>query len=67
MRKFQYAWPRKHTAEMNGVEVVFKSCHFENSYHLWSDALQACRDAGIFHERGDSDKMLIDGEPATWE
>ena len=67
MSRFQHAWPRKHTAEMNGVEVEFKSCHFEKSYHLWCDALQACREAGVFREKEDADRMLIDGEPATWE
>ena len=66
MVKYQHAWPRKHVAEMNGVEVPFRSHHFDGSYHLWSDALQACRDAGAFSESGDADKMRIDGKPATW-
>lgn len=63
-RKFQHAWPRKHTATLNGRTIEFSSYHLDGSHYLWSDAVQACKDAGIYRETGDADKMLIDGRPA---
>ena len=66
MVKYQYAWRHRHTASMNGKTIEFRSYHFENSFYLWSDAVQACKDAGIYLKDRDADKMLIDGRPATW-
>jgi len=66
MGRFQHAWPRKHVAEMNGGSVEFRSYHFDDSYHLWSDAVQACKDAGLFLKTGDGDRMLVDGRPVHW-
>lgn len=66
MRRFQHSFPRKHTAELNGMEVEFKSYHFDDTYYLWSDAVQACKTAGAFANAGDGDKMLVDGKPVNW-
>ena len=48
MGRFQHSWPRRHVAEMNGEQVRFMSYHFDGSYGLWSDAVQACKNAGSF-------------------
>ena len=62
----------EHTAELHGKRVVFCSSARKYTYALMSDAIQACKDAGIYETSGDASDIILDGhEPPypehSWE
>ncbi|MBQ9000467.1 MAG: hypothetical protein IJ087_01285 [Eggerthellaceae bacterium] len=59
MKSDHYLFPRVHFAEMNGGEVAFRSVFREGTHGLWSDALQACKNAGLFREPDDGRRMKV--------
>ena len=56
-----YVIPRKHTAELNGGSVKFYTLHRFGSFSFRGDAIQACKDAGLYHDSKDADRILVDG------
>lgn len=56
----------EHVAELRGERVEFASSGKRGSHMLWSDAVQACKDAGIYRSDRDADRILVDGEPNRW-
>lgn len=55
-----YLIPRKHVVELNGDTLKFHSVH-RSDRGIKGDAIQACKDAGIYHSFKDAHRMLIDG------
>lgn len=50
---------------MNGKVIWFKSYN-EDGFWLYMDAVQACKEAGIYLRDGDADKMTVDGRKPNW-
>lgn len=59
----------EHTAELRGRRVTFTSSARSRSWMLLSDAIQACKDAGIYEHWSDGDRVLVDGQAGYdfWE
>lgn len=59
----------EHTAELRGETVTFYSAARRDSYVLRSDAVQACKEAGIYKLPSDGDAVLVDGKRgySRWE
>ena len=53
----------EHTAVLDGHEVEFCSTGNRGSHELWADAIQACKDAGIYKRGSDADRIVVDGFP----
>ena len=53
----------EHTARLRNVEVEFASAGPHGSLQLWEDAVQACKDAGIYRSAADAARILVDGRP----
>ena len=62
----EYAWPRRHTAEVNGRSTRFRSYWKFGTFGLHSDAVQALKDAGIYERPVDWERVKIDGHPHTY-
>lgn len=56
-----YIFARKHKAELNGETVTFSSYHRPGSSGLHGDAIQACKNAGIYRKFSDADRIKVDG------
>lgn len=56
----------EHTATLRGETVEFASSARKGTWMLLSDAIQACKDAGIYEHARDADKIRIDGAPYRW-
>lgn len=59
----------EHVAELRGKRVVFCSPAKRGSWALRSDAIQACKDAGIYELPSDGESLLVDGRRGygRWE
>jgi len=59
----------KHEAELRGQKVVFWSHGRRDTWVLHSDAVQACKEAGIYKSDGDGERVLVDGYAgwSRWE
>ena len=53
--------PRTHVAELNGGSTRFQS--YNTGFWLESDAIQACKDAGLYKSEEDACRIRVDGEP----
>lgn len=52
----------KHTAELNGHKVVFYSIAKSGSVELLTDAVQACKQEGIYTKVQDYYRIRVDGQ-----
>jgi len=62
----EYSRSRRHTASLGGQGVEFSSYYKPGTFGLHSDAVQALKQAGLYHEREDWERVLIDGSPHTY-
>ncbi len=51
----------EHTAELRGERVVFYSSAKRYTHMLFSDAVQACKEAGIYKSSSDASRIILDG------
>ena len=56
--------PRTHVAELNGGSTRFQS--YNTGFWLESDAIQACKNAGLYRSADDASRIRIDGIPVRW-
>ena len=56
-----YTSERWHTASLDGRAVRFRSFYKRQTFGLHSDAVQACKEAGLYRGREDWDAVLVDG------
>lgn len=59
MKSDSYIFPRLRYAELHGEAVEFTSFFKPGTYGLWSDAVEACKQAGIYQYGRDADDIEI--------
>lgn len=59
MRSENYLFRRLRTAELHGERVEFLSYFKPGTFGLWSDAVEACKQAGIYKRQEDADEIII--------
>lgn len=59
MKGDSYFFPRSRRAELHGKAVEFTSHFKPGTYGLWSDAVEACKQAGIYQYGSDADDIVI--------
>jgi len=55
----------EHVGELDGRRFEFVSAGTRGSMELWSDAIQACKDAGLYRRASDAHRMRVDGAKYT--
>ena len=53
----------EHIGELNGQTFEFVSAGTRDSIMLWDDAIQACKDAGLYRKASDAKRIIVDGRP----
>lgn len=51
----------EHTAELRGQRTVFYSSAKKYTSALFGDAIQACKEAGIYKSSSDASRIILDG------